>query len=119
MWRHTPRIRELFSTIVSPEFSELVVVFSEGEAHCPSGDLACALREMHEIKEFRVLFCLETLEELRVSSLHRLTLQARAATVAGAYNFLPRPPLVFSRTVTKYDRFKSSVGVMYERQAVP
>jgi len=116
MWRHTPRIKELFSTIVSPVFSELVVVFSEGEAHCPSGDLACALREMHTIKGFRVAFCLEVLEELRVLGLHRLTLETRAATVAGTYDFLPCPPLVFSRAVTRYDRFKSAAGVMYERQ---
>ena len=104
MWRHTPRIKELVSTIVSPVFSEFVVVFSEGEAHCPSGDLACALREVHEIKGFRVAFCLEALEELRVPCLHRLTLGTRTAIAAGTYDFLPCPPLVFSRTVARYDR---------------
>ena len=59
---------------------------------------------MHEIKEFRVAFCLETLEKSRARDLQLLTLETRAAAAAGVYNFLPHPPLVFSRTVTEYDR---------------
>lgn len=73
------------------------------------------LRDMYEIREFRVVFCLEALEELRAPNLHHLTLETEAAVAAGIYDFLPCPPIVFSRTVTRYDRFKSAVGVAYER----
>ena len=45
---------------------------------------------------FRVAFGSETLEEGRVRNLHTLMLEMRAAVAAGAYNFLPCPPLVFS-----------------------
>ena len=70
----------------------------------PPRGLDEVLREMHEIKGFRVAFCLETLEELGEQNLHQLTLETRASAAAGAYDFLPCPPLVFSRTVTRYDR---------------
>ena len=60
-------------------------------------------------------FCLEALEELRGPSLHRLTLETRAAIAAGTYDFLPYPPSVFSRTVTRYDRFGSLAGIVYGR----
>ena len=59
---------------------------------------------MYKIKRFRVAFCLETLEELRAQSLHRLTVDTGAAAAGGAYGFLPSPPLVFSRTGTRYGR---------------
>lgn len=57
--------------------------------------MACAVRELHDIKEFKATFCLETIEE----KLHVLTLNTEKAVAAGLYDFLPRPPLVFSRTV--------------------
>ena len=67
--------------------------------------MARILREMYEVKEFRVAFRLETLEVLRVPNSCRLTSETRKAVTAGTYDFLPCPPLIFSRTVTKYDRF--------------
>jgi len=76
----------------------------------PPRGLGEVLREMYEIKEFRVDFCLETLEELRAQNVHQLTLEARVSAAGGAYDFLPCPPLVFSRTVTRYDRL--SLGGM-------
>jgi hypothetical protein len=82
-------------------FSEIIVVFSEPEARSTPEYLAQVLREMYEIKEFEVAFCLETLEDLMVPNLHYL----RTAAAWGTLGFLPRPPLVFSRTVTWYDRF--------------
>ena len=98
------RIRNIFSTITSPAFSEVVVVFSEFDVRWLSRSLDKVLREMYEIKEFRVAFCLETLEELRVLNLHQLTWETKAAVARGVYDFLLPPPLVFSRTVTRYGR---------------
>ena len=63
-------------------------------------------------------FCLEESEELKVPNSHHLTLEMRAATAADTYNFLPSSTLVFSRTVTKYYRFKSSFILVYKRQVM-
>ena len=49
-------------------------------------------------------FCLEAHETLRVESQRKLTLETEKAVAAGAYDFLPRPPLVFSRTFRDYAR---------------
>ena len=85
-------------------------MFSGGDVRRPSAILARALREMYEIREFRVVFRLETLEESRVKSLHALTLATGAAVAAGLYNFLLDPPSVFSCTETEYDRFVVMMG---------
>lgn len=103
-------VKELLSTITSPLFSEIIVVFSERDIHCPSEVLARILREMYEIREFRVVFRLETLEESRVKNLHAVTLATGAAVAAGLYDFLPDPPSVISCTETGYDRFVTMMG---------
>ena len=36
--------------------------------------------------------------------LRQLTLETKKAVALGRYDFLPCPPLVFSRTETRYDR---------------
>ena len=107
------RVEELLLTITSPVFSEIIVIFSERDVHCVSGIFAWILHEMYKVKEFRVAFCLETLEESRVANLHKLISETRAAVRAGTYDFLSCPPSVFSRTVTRYDRFMASVGYSY------
>ena len=104
-------VKRRLSTITSPVFAEIVVVFSAREVHYPPRVVASILREMYEIKEFKVAFCLEAPEELRTSKSHCLALEIRDAVVAGAYDFLPCPPVVFSRTVTRYDCSMSSVEV--------
>lgn len=68
---------------------------------------------MYKLRQFRAAFCLETLEELRVEGLHALVLKTREAVVGGIYDFLPYPPLVFSRTQTKYNRLMASEGYSY------
>lgn len=67
---------------------------------------------MYKIRGFKVAFCLETIEELRVENLHTLASETRAAVAVGTYDFLPCPPSVFSRTETRYDRFMASVGYL-------
>lgn len=96
-------IKELLSTITSPAFSEIVVVFPRMETPWPPPVLVEALREMCVIKEFRVAFCLETSEMLGAPGLHHMTLETMAAAAGGTFDFLPCPPLVFSRTVTRFD----------------
>lgn len=102
--KHARTIRDLLSTITSPAFSEVVVVFYELDVRWPPRGLNEVLREMYKIKRFRVAFCLETQEELRAQGLHRLTMDTGAAAAGGAYEFLPSPPSVFSRRGTRYGR---------------
>ena len=94
----------VFPTVTSLAFSEIVVIFSESEADRPSGSFDFILRELYGIREFTVAFCLEAYETFRVESQRKLTLETERAVAAGAYDFLPRPPLVFSRTFRGYVR---------------
>jgi len=110
--KNAPVVSDLLSTIRSPAFSELIVVFSEFEIRWPLKGLDEVLREMYKVKKFRVSFCVETLEELRVWNLRRLTLDTRKAVARGAYDFLPSPPFVYSRTVTRYGRLSLDPRVM-------
>jgi hypothetical protein len=106
-------VKELLSTITSPVFSEIVVVFSERDVNFSSWRLAWVLHGMYRVREFRAAFCLETLEELRAENFHMLMSGTRAAVTEGTYHFLPCPPSVFSRTEARYDRFMASVAYSY------
>jgi hypothetical protein len=80
-------------------FSEIVVVFSELDVRWPPKGLDKALRDMYELKDFRVAFCLETTSG--EPNLHELTFEMERMIARGSYHFLPCPPLVFSRTETR------------------
>lgn len=98
--------RGLFSTIKSPAFSEIVFVFYESDvrnAWSMSDNLPRLVRELYEIKECQVVFCLDALDESREALLHLLALKTERAVAAGLYDFLPCSPLVFSRRMTKDD----------------
>jgi len=73
----------------------------------PPVGLTGALREMHKIREFRLSYCLETMERIRAPNLRLLTLATQAEVYKGSFDFLSHPPLVFSRTLTKYDCFRN------------
>ena len=91
------------SSIVSPVFSEIVFVFADDIYHPPEV-LASVIRDFYGIKEFRMAFCLEASERSRAEELHALRVDTEKAAAAGLYDFLPCPPLVFSRTVASYVR---------------
>ena len=92
-WEYTRTIKLLFSTITSPVFSGMEVYY------WPS-DLDSVLLEMYEIKQFRPSFCLEDLEERRMSKGDFLARKTRAVVAAGSYDFLPSPPSIFFRPMT-------------------
>ncbi|KAF9783246.1 hypothetical protein BJ322DRAFT_1069790 [Thelephora terrestris] len=94
--------KQVLSTITSPMFYELVVIFPGGEVGRPSGTLVCVLRELYEVREFSVAFCLEALQMSRAEDLRKVKLEAEVAVEAGLYDFLPRPPLVFFQKVANY-----------------
>ena len=96
-------LKELLLTVKSPAFFEVVVIFSEEEVRRPPLGLASVLREMYEVREFRVVYCLETIERIEASMMQALTLEVRVETALGSFDFLPCLPLVSSRTLSKYD----------------
>ena len=63
------------------------------------------LREMYEIKNFRLVFYLEASEESRVSNLQVLKETTQEAVGNGSFNFLPYPPLVISLAVSRDDLY--------------
>ena len=92
---------ETLSTITSSVFSEIVVIVSESGVGKSSGSFDSILRGLHKIREFGVVFCLEAFETStsKAQSQRKLTLETKGAVAAGLYDFLPRPPCVFSRWV--------------------
>ncbi|KAF9645693.1 hypothetical protein BDM02DRAFT_3189480 [Thelephora ganbajun] len=103
-WVFTRALKELLLTITSPVFSEIVVVFSEEEVQWPPLGLAEALRGIYQVRAFRLAFCLETVEWVEAENLRALTSTTQADVANGFYDFLPCPPVVFSRTVAKLNR---------------
>ena len=73
--------------------------------HWPPSGMIDVLREMYEIKNFRLVFYLEASEESRVSNLQLLRETTQEAVGKGSYNFLPYPPLVISRAVSQDDLY--------------
>ena len=103
-------LRQFLPTITSPVFSEIVVV-SPDEPRKLCG-MAQALRQLYEIRRFCLAFCLETADQSGVGNLQALEIAIRNKVTQGSYDFLPRPPVVFACTLTKYDRLMTS-GLMY------
>ena len=96
-------LKKLLSTIISPVFSEIVIVFAGDDVRWPPWGMAGVLREMYEIKEFRLVYRLEVLESSRESNLRELTMATQKEVADGSFDFLPCPPLVLSRAVTRDD----------------
>ena len=65
-------------------------------------DLAGALREVYEVEEFHLGFYLGTMEEIRDANFQAQGIQTKAEVTKGYYDFLPCPPVVFSRTLATY-----------------
>ena len=88
-------------------FFEVVVIFSGRETDSRSSDVGYRLRDLYRIREFSVRFCLEafgTPAAARDESQRKLTLETEEAVAEGRFDFLPSPPLIFTRTSRNYAR---------------
>ena len=65
-------------------------MFTEEGAYWSSQYMVDELREMCETKKFRVVFCFEAVEALRVSNMRSLTMSTRWAVASGSFDFLAR-----------------------------
>ncbi|KAF9783265.1 hypothetical protein BJ322DRAFT_143843 [Thelephora terrestris] len=94
------RLEHLFSTITSPVFSELVVIFPlfpavETQRTMWAESLVGWVRGLYEVRACSVVFCYDGPE----TSAHarEMRLMTRRGAEAGLYDFLPRPPSVVYR----------------------
>ena len=64
--RNTPSLLcDITSTITSPVFSEVILVFQRLDLYCPNHIPFDMLRQMHSKRKFRLVFCLEAAKKYR------------------------------------------------------
>ena len=78
-------------------------MFSEAQVDWPPLGLIETMQEMHKVKRFRLAFCLETAACFMFEYLQNLIHRTRADVEEDFYDFLLLPPVVFSRTLSKYE----------------
>ena len=71
-------LEAVLPTITSPVFSEVVIIFSDKEVCWLLWSLSRVLRGVHEVKKFRLSFCLETTEDVKDENLQALRLATQA-----------------------------------------
>ena len=86
-------VMEVFSTITSPVFSELVVALALFETCLPWALLFFeALRTMNKVRPFKLVFLLEVLDFWEAQQ--ELAEALESATAKGLLDFLDSPPTV-------------------------
>ena len=87
-------VMDVFSTITSPVFSELVIVTTEGYHLYLPRDLLMfeTLRAMNEIIPFKLVFLLETSEQFLRKAQQELAGALEFMTAKGLLDFLDSPP---------------------------
>ena len=97
---------DLFSTITSSVFSEVVIVFENSDTddlfRCR---LFIILRDMYEVKPFCLVFSLEIWEGDRECTTERLKGYIEAETAKGGLEFLLCPPAIVFNTRAARDRW--------------
>jgi len=90
--RHT-FVMEVFSTITSPVFSELVIIVGSSVAYLPQNEIFFeTLRKMHEVRPFKLVFLLEVSD--RWNTRRGLAQALNLATGKGFVDFLDSPPTI-------------------------
>jgi len=86
---------EAFSTIKSPVFSELVIVITSYALYLPTEDtLFKTLREMNEVRRFKLVFLLEA-SDFHQEQVHRELVEALDLISANkSLNFLTSEPTI-------------------------
>ena len=89
-------VRDVFSTITSPVFSELVIVLDTDSAfRIPLVIVLCeGLRELNEIRPFKLVFSFEGPHSSPEEARCVLARCLRSATARGLLDFLDSPPTI-------------------------
>jgi hypothetical protein len=104
---------EVFSTITSPVFSELVIVLGvKAAARLPSEvTLFETLRTMNEIRTFKLAFLLVAPDLHRENARRMLTGALGPAAASGLLDFLDSPPTI---RCTRFPEYKCDLTFDYE-----
>jgi len=85
---------ELFSTITSPAFSELIIVLTEHSYFPQNTAFFNALRTMNEARPFKLVFSLEVWDSPYREMRWWLIEAVELAITEGTFDFLDSPPVV-------------------------
>lgn len=89
------------STVTSPVFSGVVIVFRDKaalEVNFFQNILFGVLRDMYEVKSFRLVFCLEVWHSDREETARALKRRIDVEGARGGLRFLPCSPVIVSNT---------------------
>jgi len=90
-------LRDIFSTITSPEFAEIILVFQRPDLYRPYYIPFDVFREMYSKRKFRLVFCLEVLKEYRPVWLEILRQRMDSEITHQRLDFLASPPTLAIR----------------------
>jgi len=91
--RHPSEALELFSTIASPAFSELVISLTRSETYLSwEAALFGGLRATHEVRRFKLVFLLEAQDPCEAR--REIVEALESAPSNGLLDFLDSPPTV-------------------------
>ena len=104
---------EVFSTITSPVFSELVIVLRvKAAARLPSEvTLFETLRTMNEIRTFKLVFLLVAPDLHRENARRKLAGALHLAVAGGLFDFLDSPPTI---RCTRFPEYEYGLAFDYE-----
>ena len=93
----------VFSTITSPVFSELVIVFADYVVHFPQNvTLFETLRTMYEARPFKLVALFEILDSSRGEVRWGLVEAMESAVAEGTFDFLDSPPAIRITRARRY-----------------
>jgi len=95
--------RDLLSAIISPVFSEVVIVLEDRDildADFFQYTLFRVVRDMYKVKPFRLVFCLEVWDGDLEEATRRLKWYIGMEATRGGLEFLPCSPVIVSDTQT-------------------
>ena len=85
-------LRDIVSTIKSPLFSEVILVFQRPDLYRPYYIPFEVFRQMHSRRKFRLIFCLEVAKRYRNSGLRVMRQRMEYELAGKRLDFLETPP---------------------------
>ena len=85
-------LQDIVSTIKSPLFSEVILVFQRPDLYRPYYIPFEVFRQMHSRRKFRLIYCLEVAKRYRNSGLRVMRQRMEGELAGKRLNFLETPP---------------------------
>lgn len=88
----THLVHDIFSTIKSPVFSEIILVFQRPDLCRPYYVPFDMFRQMHSERKFRLVFCLEVAKRYKDAALQVMLQRMESEVTQRKLDFLESPP---------------------------